>query len=319
MGFWNTAKWAMTSALDHVEGRPPEKNYKLHPYSAYLGNKYYPKETSILPISTRSSKTTSHNSSSPPGSIPSSVSPPQIDPGSHTNIMQPHVHIGRKAMRMPMRLLAEKYTVLRQEDLVDDDKIDRTVGRNKDLYWVIKGAVVLMVRERSDAESKTPVRERNRTGAGRDAKDRSGEAMRNPLRSPSVEGTFSPSVHTPPCNSFTHDSPDFLADVFDADQFTPIDVLPPNPLNIHAASRPLNPLDAIPWSELVVVFRRDTKELFVRKGDGKLYPVVWKVRKNKARLKKKKADEGARGARKVRFTSVEGEIDADDYVNVESV
>jgi hypothetical protein len=50
-------------------------------------------------------------------------------------------------------------------------------------------------------------------------------------------------------------------------QYAPIDTLPPNPLakDPHAASQLLSPLDGIPWSEMVMVSRRDTKELFASK------------------------------------------------------
>lgn len=66
-----------------------------------------------------------------------------------------------------------------------------------------------------------------------------------------------------------------------------IDTFPTNPLlalprssstavNAQAGRDYTNPLDHIPWTELVIVFRRDTKELFARKEDGRLYPVLWK-------------------------------------------
>ena len=67
---------------------------------------------------------------------------------------------------------------------------------------------------------------------------------------------------------------------------------------------------------MVVVCRCDTKELLVRKLDGKLYPVVWKVRAKQ--FSGEKVD-GPRVEGKVRFSNLEGEIDAEDYVNVDWV
>ncbi|KAL5458665.1 hypothetical protein PMIN07_006085 [Paraphaeosphaeria minitans] len=300
MSFWNTAKWALTTALNHIEGRPTPERYELHPDSAYLGNKYYPRETQALPVSTRSIPS---DKSSTLASSPSSLTSlaPAIKSGSHTGIMQPHVHIGKQAVQTPMRLPEAKYTVLRQGGLVDDDRIEGVVGRDRDLYWVVKGVVVLMVRERSEAEAvvtlvrKTKAREEMQ-GMGGVVEDMEG-GRRNPLRSPSVE--------------------DFFAD---ARQYPPIEKLPPNPLDkLPGASQPLNPLDAFPWSEMVIVFRHDTKELFVRKLDGKLYPVVWKVRAIQSRRQKVDDDDGPRVVSELKFTSVEGEIDAEDYVNVELV
>lgn len=77
----------------------------------------------------------------------------------------------------------------------------------------------------------------------------------------------------------------------------------------------VNPLDYIPLSEGVIVFRRDTKELFVRKQDGKLYPVVWKVRAIHSRLRE--GGDGVADGDDVKFTEHEGEIDDETYVLVE--
>ncbi|KAK7185427.1 hypothetical protein DPSP01_001954 [Paraphaeosphaeria sporulosa] len=304
MGFWTTAKWVFTTALDHIEERPTAKQYKLHPDSAYLGNKYYPQETQVLPISTRSIPSAEPpTSTSPPSSLTALA--PARNPGSQSGIMQPHVHIGTKAVQTPMRLPEAKYTVLRQGDLVDDDRIDRVVGRERDMYWVVKGAVVLMVRERSEAEAEArmvsvrKLQQKEKTQEVGGAVEGTGSGDRNPLRSPSVE--------------------DFFADTFDAGQHAPVDTLPPNPLDkVFGASQPLNPLDTIPWSEMVVVFRRDTKELFVRRLDGKLYPVIWKVLAIHSR-REEVVDDSPRVVNGLKFTSVEGEIDAEDYVNVDLV
>ncbi|KAF2443467.1 hypothetical protein P171DRAFT_38111 [Karstenula rhodostoma CBS 690.94] len=327
MGFWNTAKWTLTTALDHIEGRPTRKQYKLHPDSAYLGNKYYAKETPVPPNFTRprTSGNPTSTSTSTSSTLPSLASSPQSltggdTEGMHIGLMQPHVHIGKKAVQTPMRLPEAKYTVLRQGDLVDDDKIDSTVGRDRDLYWVVKGAVVLMVKERSEAVT-TPARktrEEGREEVMEEAVDGVNGGHKNLLRSPSVEGMllfYSISAYV---DIIANQSPDFFADIFDEGQYAPIDTLPPNPLaKVPGISQSLNPLDAIPWSELIIVFRRDTKELFVRKQDGKLYPVVWKVRAMHSRLQEVYA--GSRAVNGVKFTSVEGEIDAEGYVNVEFV
>lgn len=66
-----------------------------------------------------------------------------------------------------------------------------------------------------------------------------------------------------------------------------------------------------------MLFRHDTKELFVRKQDGKLYPVVWKVRAVRSRIQE--TDKGSRSAGGVKFTDVAGEMDIDDegFVDVE--
>jgi hypothetical protein len=113
---------------------------------------------------------------------------------------------------------------------------------------------------------------------------------------------------------------DFFADTFAAGNYSPIETLPPNPLvkDSRAAPQLLNPLDGISWSEMVIVFRRDTKELFVRKQDGKLYPVIWKVRTIHSRLRKDDGSSQAIGG--VKYTSVEGGVfDDEDYVDVELV
>lgn len=203
MGFWGTAKSALTTALDHIEGRPTGKQYKLHPDSAYLGKKYHSKETPSLPISTRSlvpGKPSTPTSTFPP--LPSLGSNhPAIEKGSHAGIMRPHVHIGKKSVKTPIHLPEAKYTVLRQGDLMDDDRIDSTVGRDRHLYWVAKGAVVLMIKERSEAEAvMAPSRKTREKGAAREEVDDVEGGDKSLLRSPSVEGMLPLFTHLCPWN-----------------------------------------------------------------------------------------------------------------------
>ncbi|KAJ4348708.1 uncharacterized protein N0V89_010086 [Didymosphaeria variabile] len=343
MGVWhmakvavNVAKFAATTALDHIEGKEAPPKYKLHPDSAYLGNKYYSTDTHLAPQTTSSRAAAYSRRPAAPVALPSlGTSPSDSDKKQtpSTNFMKPHVHIGRTPVHTPsLKLLKEKYTVLRHSDLIDDDIIDETVGRDRDLYWVIKGAVVLMVKERSEAAS-TPPKARKQSskeavyGASipphktyKSSKEATKEAMKaedggttssNPLNSPSVE--------------------DFFAGIFDIDQCDRIDGLPPNPLAktphdsqtapCTAADKQaaLHPLDHIPRNELVIIFRHDTKELFVRKPDGKLYPVIWGVRAIRSHLRG--GDDASPVVGDVKFTNVEGEMDVDDegFVDVEYV
>jgi hypothetical protein len=194
MGFWKTVKSAVTTALDYIEEKPIEKRYKLHPDSAYLGNKYYSTETQ-LPVSA-GSLTSSTPSSAASAALPSLGSSPSIwdrKEEQPTGSVRPHVHISRTPVRTPMRLPEAKYTLLRHKDLVDDNKIDSIVGRDPDLYWVIKGAVVLMVKERTDSVASPPPptqkASKKSTKEASDAVD-CAKAHTNPLESPSVEGKY---------------------------------------------------------------------------------------------------------------------------------
>ena len=109
-----------------------------------------------------------------------------------------------------------------------------------------------------------------------------------------------------------------------------IDTVPTNPLLAlphSSATAPsagggknyTNPLDVIPWTELVIVFRHDTKEIFARKEDGRLYPVLWK----KPAMPAPKRDGGARvaGAMKsdVKFTNAEDQSDDEAWEKVDWV
>lgn len=213
------AKYAVTIALDHIEGKEAPPKYKLHPDSAYLGNSYYPTDTRLLPNSASSHGSVKSRASAALPAV--GASPPDPDKGAYPVTKKPHVHIGRKPVRTPLSLPKGKYTVLRHGDLLDDDKIERTVGRNRDLYWVIKGAVVLMVKERSESAAIPPSKTKNEPNkATDDATQAAGgastppsqthksskESMEgagstgairgtktiNPLRSPSVEGKCLP-------------------------------------------------------------------------------------------------------------------------------
>lgn len=71
-----------------------------------------------------------------------------------------------------------------------------------------------------------------------------------------------------------------------------------------------------------MIFRRDTKEIFVRKQDGRMYPVIWEARAIDARDCNKERRSGSRVEESVgiKFTDVEkGEVDADGFVDIEFV
>ncbi|KAL1602574.1 hypothetical protein SLS60_005990 [Paraconiothyrium brasiliense] len=350
MGFWKLAKFAVDTALDHIEGKEAPPKYKLHPDSAYLGNKYYSNDTHLVPQTASSRAATYSRRPAVPVALPSlGTSPPNLNKKQtpSTSIMKPHVYIGRTPIHTLLSLPKEKYTVLRQSDLVNDDKIDRTVGWDRDLYWVIKGAVVLMVKERSGVVSTPIIAQKQNSSEAvkgvsapplktyKSSKNAIKEAImaegggmkNNSLNSPSVEGRLplTSGIRNP--NLYI----DFFAGIFDIDQSDRINSLPPNPLakTSHATETApctatgkqasLHPLDYIPRTELVVIFAHDTKELFVRKSDGKLYPVIWKLRN--AASHRPESGEASAAVDRVKCTHVEGEMDVDDdgFMDVEFV
>ncbi|KAF1979235.1 hypothetical protein BU23DRAFT_642521 [Bimuria novae-zelandiae CBS 107.79] len=386
MGFWHHAKFLMTKTLDVIEGNAPPDKYTLHPDHAYLGRNYYAKDSRQSPGSARTL-----DSIGAPGFMSrilvsgSGLTMVEQEQEENYSIarMQLHVHIGLKAVPMPLRLPEEKWLMLRQDDLMDDNIIDEAVGRERELYWVVKAAVVLLVKERAEAIADSfnvgvPKEEREEPGrtselrflVGRDLKGQGvpleeeeleevvretvgveefekgkvwkkkgkevekGESKkadagktRNPLSSPSVEGKSLPSFSYPPsyrgANQILH------IDFFAESRSEVVDTLPTNPLALPYTSKfqttsttptavpskkiYTNPLEHIRWFEIVVLFRRDTKEIFVRKQDGQLYPVVWTVRA--MGLSKSQAVE----VEGVKFTEPETEIDDEAWTIVDGM
>lgn len=161
MGFWEKVKSAISSSLDYIEGKAHTSNYVLHPDHAYLGQKYYCKESKLPPRTVRSL-----DSMGPSGADAGSGLPPAATPHTSRTTsslvskeqeramkrVQPHVRISAKSVPTPLRMPEDRYVVMRHRDLINDDKVDVTVDRDRNLYWAIKAAVVLIIKECSEAQ-----------------------------------------------------------------------------------------------------------------------------------------------------------------------
>lgn len=77
-------------------------------------------------------------------------------------------------------------------------------------------------------------------------------------------------------------------------------------------------VDRIPLKELVVVFHRNSKQLYVRKIDGELYPVVWSMRSQPpALVHEKKQDHRSQKRGLATFKEVVVDDDEESWMDVE--
>lgn len=188
---WTTAKSVVSAVLDHIEEKPSKKQYQLHPDSAYLGSQYYSNSNQLPPnyvIPGASSKPKTSKS------LPS-IDKDSSDPSGQARspkAMRPHVHIGNKAVWTPVKLPAHKYTMLRRKDLSDDEKLEKTVGKDNQLYWVIKEVVVHMNKKHSkpDRHPSVKAQETPKETSSSAKVAAQGQTSHNPLNSPSVEGNI---------------------------------------------------------------------------------------------------------------------------------
>ena len=161
MGFWKKTKSAISSSLEYIEGKAQTNRYVLHPDHAYLGQKYYHKDSKLPPQTAGSLSSMGPSGPTAGSDLPATMSHTSDNTYSPINKGQeqmarrvkPHVRISTKPISTPIRLPEDKYVVLQYRDLVNDDKIDAMVDRDRDLYWVIKTAVELTVQERAKAKS----------------------------------------------------------------------------------------------------------------------------------------------------------------------